>query len=61
MTEHKKQDGFLKKTGKWGPIIGVIWIGVNIFVPLALLRIPAIKEYLIALKDSLPFPIPGVG
>ncbi len=61
MTEEKQKESFLKKGGKWGALIGAVWIGLNIVVPLALLRIPAIQKYLVALEDKLPFDIPGVG
>ena len=57
----KEQKGFLKKFGKWAPIIGGAWIIINIVTPLALLRIPAIQKYLVALGDKLPFDIPGIG
>ena len=52
---------FLSKFGKWGPILGVIWIASHIVVPLALLRIPAFQNYLISLENSLPFDLPGIG
>ena len=61
MAEEKKQNGFLKKFGKWAPIIGGAWIVINIVAPLALLRIPAVQKYLVALGDKLPFDIPGIG
>jgi len=61
MNEEQKQNSFLKKFGKWGPIIGGFWIVLNIVAPLAILRIPAIQEYLIAIKEKLPFDIPGIG
>ena len=61
MVEQKKQIGFLKKFGKWAPIIGGAWIVINIVAPLALLRIPAVQKYLVALSDKLPFEIPGIG
>ena len=61
MTEEKKKENLLKKGGKWGAIIGIAWIGLNIIVPLALLRIPAVQKYLVAIADKLPFDIPGVG
>ena len=61
MTEQKQKESLLKKSGKWGTIIGVAWIGLNIVVPLALLRIPAVQNYLVAIKDKLPFDIPGIG
>ena len=61
MTKEKEQKGFLKKFGKWGPIIGGIWIVLNIFLPLALLRIPAVQKFLVAFEDKFPFDIPGIG
>ena len=61
MAEDKQKESLLKKGGKWGAIIGAAWIGLNIVVPLALLRIPAVQKYLVALEDKLPFDIPGVG
>ena len=44
MAEQKEQKGFLKKFGKWAPIIGGAWIVINIVAPLALLRIPAVQK-----------------
>ena len=61
MTEDKKEKGFLKKFGKWAPIIGGAWIVINIVAPLALLRIPAVQKYLVALGDKLPFDISLIG
>ncbi len=61
MTEENKQKGFLKKFGKWAPIIGGAWIVLNIVAPLALLRIPAVQKFLIAIGEKLPFNIPGIG
>ena len=61
MTENKEQKGFLKKLGKWAPIISGAWIILNIVAPLALFRIPAVQKYLVALGDNLPFDIPGIG
>ena len=61
MIEGKKENSHLKKGGKWGAIIGAVWIGLNIVVPLALLRIPAVQKYLAAVEENLPFDIPGVG
>ena len=61
MAEEKQKESLLKKGGKWGAIIGATWIGLNIVLPLALLRIPAVQKYLVALEDKLPFDIPGVG
>tara|TARA_Y100001968_G_C18923614_1_gene510921 strand:- start:177 stop:359 length:183 start_codon:yes stop_codon:yes gene_type:complete len=58
MPKEKEEKSFLKKLGKWGPIIGGVWIVMNIVVPLALLRIPAVQKYLVALVDKLPFNIP---
>ncbi len=61
MAEEKEQKGFLKKFGKWAPIIGGSWIVLNIVLPLALLRIPAVQKVLVAIGDKLPFDIPGIG
>ena len=55
------QISFIKKTGKWAPLIGVSWIALNIVVPLALLRIPSVKKYIVLLEDKLHFDIPGLG
>ena len=59
--EEKKQKGFLKKFGKWAPIIGGAWILLNIVLPLALLRIPAVQKLLVTAGEKLPFNIPGIG
>jgi len=56
-----KEIQFLSKLGKWGPIVGGVWIASHIIVPLALLRIPAFQKYLISLENILPFNIPGIG
>tara|TARA_Y100001968_G_C19334842_1_gene706245 strand:- start:252 stop:488 length:237 start_codon:yes stop_codon:yes gene_type:complete len=61
MAEGKEQKGFFKKFGKWTPVIGGAWIILNIVLPLALLRIPAVQKSLVALGDKLPFDIPGMG
>ena len=61
MTEDKQKASFLKKGGKWGAIIGIAWIGLNIILPLALLRIPAVQQFLVSVKDKVPFDIPGLG
>ncbi len=61
MANETEQKGFLKKFGKWAPMIGGAWIVLNIVAPLALLRIPAVQKYLIAVGDKLPFAIPGMG
>ncbi len=61
MSEEKDQKGFLKKFGKWAPIIGGAWIVLNIVLPLALLRIPAVQKLLVAVGAKLPFDIPGIG
>ena len=61
MTEEKEQKGFLKKFGRWAPILGGIWLGSHIAVPLLLLRSPAAQNYLIALENKLPFDLPGIG
>ncbi|WP_320664668.1 Signal peptidase I [Prochlorococcus sp. MIT 1223] len=61
MSEKNEQRGFLKKFGKWAPIIGGAWIVLNIVLPLALLRIPAVQKFLVAASEKLPFDIPGNG
>ena len=61
LKEEHKGSNFLKKFGKWAPIIGVIWVGSHIIIPLALLRMSIFQKYLIALESKLPFNIPGVG
>ena len=55
-----EEKGFFQKFGKWAPIIAGAWIVLNIVAPLALLRIPAVQKYLVALGDNLPFDIPGI-
>ena len=61
MSEEKRPKGFLKKFGKWAPIIGGAWIVLNIVLPLALLRIPAVQKFLVAAANKFPFDIPGIG
>ena len=61
IAEEKEQKGFLKKFGKWTPIIGVLWVGSHIAMPLLLLRIPSAQKYLLALENKLPFDFPGIG
>ena len=61
MAKGKEEKGFLKKFGKWAPLIGGTWIVINIVAPWALLRIPAVQKFLVALVDKLPFNIPGIG
>ena len=61
MAEEKEQKSFLKKFGKWAPIIGGTWIVLNIALPLALLRIPAVHKILVTLEDKLPFDLPWIG
>lgn len=61
MSEEKDQKGFLKKFGKLAPIIAGAWIVLNIVLPIALLRIPAVQKFLVAIGDKLPFDIPGIG
>ncbi len=61
MTQENKKGSFLKRNGKLGAIIGVLWIGLNIVLPLALMRIPVVQQYLVALEEKLPFDIPGIG
>ena len=59
MVDEKKS--FLKRFGKWAPILGGAWVVLNIVLPLALLRIPVVQKYLVAFEDKLPFDIPGIG
>ena len=61
MADKQEKEGLFKKLGKWATIISGVWIVLNIVLPLALLRIPAVQKYLIALEDKLPFDIPGLG
>ena len=58
--EQKKGRVFLKKAGKWGPIIGIAWIALNIVVPLALLRIPVVQKFLVTFVDKLHLNIPRI-
>ncbi len=53
--------GLLKKSGRIGAIVGFVWIALNIALPLALLRVPAVQRWLVALDNNLPFDIPGIG
>ena len=59
--EKEKAMSFIKKAGKWAPLVGGAWIVLNIVVPLALIRIPAVQNFLAVLEDKLPFDIPGIG
>ena len=61
MSTGNEKNGFLKKAGRWAPIIGGAWIALNIVIPFALLRIPAVQKYLVAVKDKFNFDIPGFG
>ena len=58
--EKKERMNFFKKAGKWAPLVGGVWIVLNIVVPLALLRIPAVQKYFVILKNKFPFDIPGI-
>ena len=60
-TKENNQMNFIKRAGKWAPLVGGAWIVLNIVLPLALLRIPAVQKYLVVLEDKLPFNIPGIG
>ena len=60
-SEKKNQKSFIKKAGKWAPLVGGAWIVLNIVVPLALLRSPAVQKFLVVLDDKLPFDIPDIG
>ncbi len=61
MTQEKEQKGLLKRFGKWAPIIGGAWVILNIVLPLLLLRIPVVHNFLVSAGDKLPFDIPGIG
>ena len=61
MGTEKEKKSLLNKGGKWGAIIGFAWIALNILLPLALLRVPAVQNYMVALDKRLPFHIPGIG
>ncbi len=61
MTDTKDKGFLFNKGGKWGAIIGIIWILINIALPLAILRIPFFQKYLVGLENKLPFDIPGIG
>ena len=64
MTQKSEKNNLIsiiKKAGKWAPLVGGAWIVLNIVVPLALLRIPAVQKYLVVLEEKLPFDIPGIG
>ncbi len=56
-----KQLNFIKRTEKWGPIIGGEWIALNLVVPLALLPITVIHRFLVKIENKLLFDIPGIG
>ena len=60
-SDKNKKISFITKAGKWAPLLGGVWIILNIIVPLALLRIPAVQKYLVVLEDKFPFDIPGIG
>ena len=59
-SEKKEKLNFIQRTGKWAPFIGGAWIVLNVVIPLALLRIPAVQNYLVVLEKKLPFDIPGI-
>ena len=61
MSDQEQKESLFKKSGKLGAIIATAWIALNIVIPLALLRIPAVQKYLVALKDKIPFDIPSIG
>ena len=60
-TGKNNQMSFIKKAGKWAPLIGGAWIVLNIVVPLALIRLPVVHKYIVLLESKLPFDIPGIG
>ena len=59
--EKNSKMSFIKKAGKWAPLIGGAWIVLNIVVPLALIRLPVVHKYIVLLESKLPFDIPGIG
>ncbi len=59
--EEKSNKSLFKRFGKWAPIIGGIWIALNILIPLALLRVPVVQKYLVELKGKLPFDFNWIG
>ena len=59
--EIEKRMSLFKKVGKWAPLVGGAWIALNVVVPLALVRIPAIQKYLVVLEEKLPLDIAGIG
>jgi len=61
MAEETKKKTLLQKGGRFGAIIGAAWIGINIIVPLIILRIPAVQKYLASLEGKLPFDITVIG
>ena len=61
MDEPQPKESLLKKSGRIGAILGFVWIALNIVVPLALLRVPAVQRWLVAFDNKLPFHIPGIG
>ena len=61
MAENKQKGNFIQKNGKLGAIIGAAWIALNIVLPLTLLRIPAVQDYLVTIKNKLQFNLPGIG
>ena len=61
MDEKEPKQSLLKRGGRLGAILGLGWIALNIVVPLALLRIPAVQRWLTAVENKLPFDIPGIG
>tara|TARA_B100000700_G_C14801024_1_gene740581 strand:- start:666 stop:851 length:186 start_codon:yes stop_codon:yes gene_type:complete len=60
MEKNKNQISFIKKAGKWAPFIGGAWIILNIVIPLSLLRLPIVQEYLLVLEKKLPFDLPAI-
>lgn len=58
--EQKNQLSFLKKSGNWGPIIGVEWIALKFVFPFALLRISSSEIFSETCRETA-FDIPGIG
>ncbi len=61
MNEPQPKESLLKKSGRIGVIFGFAWIALNIVVPLALLRVPAVQRWLVVSDKKLLFRIPGIG
>lgn len=61
MEDQRPKLSFLKRGGRFGVFLGFAWIALNIVVPLVILRIPLVQDWLVEVENYLPFDIPGVG